>query len=363
VSEIGLNKNELDTPLLWVDLERLERNIAGLSDHFKAAGVQWRPHIKGIKTPAIAHKLVAAGAIGVTCAKLAEAEVMAQAGLTDLLIANQVVGAKKIRRLVNLCGQAEVKVAVDDPANVIELGALAVEKGVEVGVVIEVDTGMQRCGVAPGEAVVALGRLIQQTAGLRFRGLMAWEGHTVAISEPERKQHEVELAMAALADSAAGCRAAGLPVDIVSGGGSGTYKISPFLAALTEVQAGGVIFNDVTYQNWGAETEQSLFVRSMVTSRPSPERIIFDAGFKALPAWANRTPCPVGLPGVESVKMSAEHGIVTLTGPNHSIKPGDTFDFVPGYTDMTLFLYDQIYAIRHEVVEAIWPIQARGKLA
>ena len=364
MSEIGLTKEALDTPVLWVDLDLLENNIDHLSEHFRSAGVAWRPHIKGIKIPAIAHKMMAAGAIGVTCAKLGEAEVMAQAGVGDILIANQVVGPKKISRLVNLRRQADVKVAVDHPTNVAELGRMAATKGVELGVLVELNTGMNRSGVEPGQATVDLSHLVHQTAGLRYLGLMAWEGHTVSISDPETKQREIERSVGLLTASVEQCRAADLPVEIVSGGGSGSYKITPFLeSALTEVQAGGVIFNDVTYRKWGVETTPALFVRSMVTSRPTPERIIFDVGFKGLPAWSNRSPQPVGLEGVKMVKMSAEHGIVTLEAPNSTIEPGQAFDFMPGYTDMTLFLHDQLYGLRNGIVETMWPIQARGKLS
>lgn len=362
MSEVGLNKNELDTPALWVDLTLLERNINHLAHHFQSAGVQWRPHIKGIKTPAIAHRLIAAGAIGVTCAKVSEAEVMAAAGIQDILIANQVVGPKKITRLVNLRGQADVKVAVDNQDNVAELGQAARAKGVEIGVVVEVNTGMNRAGVQPGQPTVALSRMVHETEGLRYRGLMAWEGHTVALDDRETKEREVKKAIALLHENATLCREAGLPVSIVSGGGSGTYRITPFLPGVTEIQAGGAIFSDMTYRRWGVETEPCLFVRSMVISRPTPERLIFDAGFKALPAWADRAPQPVGLPPAKQIRTSAEHGVVILEAPNSQIKVGDAFDFIIGYTDMTLFLHDYLYGVRADIVEVVWPILGRGKI-
>jgi D-serine deaminase-like pyridoxal phosphate-dependent protein len=193
-------------------------------------------------------------------------------------------------------------------------------------------------------------------------GLMAWEGHTVACADPKIKQQEVNKAIGLLAESAALCRQAGLPVSIISGGGSGTYKLTPFLPGVTEVQAGGAIFSDITYRSWGVETEPCLFVRSTVVSRPTADRIIFDAGFKALPAWLGRTPQPVGLSGVKSTVMSAEHGIVTLETPNTEIKVGAAFDFIVGYTDMTLFLHDYLYGLRDGSVEVIWPISGRGKI-
>ena len=361
MSEVGIRKEDLDTPALWVDLDKMEGNIAALAAHFREAGVGWRPHTKGIKVPAIAHKAIAAGAIGVTCAKLAEAEVMAAAGVGDILVANQVVGERKISRLVNLCRHADVKVAVDNPANVAQIGRLACERGVEAGVLVELNTGMERAGVAPGEAAVALSRTAAETPGVRYDGLMAWEGHTSLIEDVEEKERSIRKCVGLLTDSVDRCRAAGLAVRIVSGGGSGTYKVTPFVDGMTEIQAGGAIFCDGAYQKRHVETEPSLFVRATVTSRPVPERIIFDVGFKSLPTWYG-DPSPIGLPQVAEIRMSAEHGKVVLAAPDTSVQVGDGFDFGVGYTDTTLFLHDTLYGVRDGVVEAVWRIEGRGKL-
>lgn len=361
MTEVGLHKSELDTPVLWVDLDHLEKNIASLGVYFKNAGVQWRPHTKGVKVPAIAHRALAAGAIGVTCAKLGEAEVMAAAGIRDILIANQIVGSRKIARLVNLCRQADVKIAVDGDATLDALGKAAVARGVEVGVLVEVDTGMGRAGVAPGEPAVELSRKVHATPGLRYSGLMAWEGHASVAETEDWKEGEIKRSVGLLTGTAEQCRQAGLPVEIVSGGGSGTYKVTPFLPGITEIQAGGAMFNDVCYRAWGVETTPCLFVRVTVTSRPNPTRILFDAGWKALPAWFGK-PVPVGLDGVEEIRMSAEHGKITLEAPNTDVKVGDTLDILPSYVDATLFLHDHLYGIRNGVVEVVWPILGRGKL-
>lgn len=360
MSEIGLPKAQLDTPALWTDLDCLERNIARLAQHFTGAGIQWRPHTKGIKTPAIVHKLLAAGAIGVTCAKVGEAEVMVASGVQDILIANQIVTPSKITRLVNLQPHASVKAAVDN-ADVIRLtGAIAHQKGVEVGLVIELNTGMDRAGVLPGEPTLAMARLIQETAGVRLAGLMTWEGHALSLEE-EAKRKEIERCIQLLTDTADRCRQAGFPVEIVSAGGSGTYQVTPFLPGVTETQAGGAIFCDLTYQSWGIDLEPALFVQSTVTSRPTATRIICDAGFKTLPRGFE-TPKALGLDGVTSAVFSAEHGIITLDQPNDSLKVGDTLDFMVGYGDGTVFLHDVIYGIRKGVVETAWPVLGRGKL-
>lgn len=362
MTEIGQPLEALDTPFLWVDLDQLEANIAALAAYFREVGVAWRPHTKGIKTPEIAHKALAAGAIGVTCAKLGEAEVMAAAGVRDILIANQVVGPHKISRLVELRRIADVKVAVDCPANVRALAAAAVAAGVEIGVLVEVDNGMARAGVAPGAPAVALSQLVHRIPGLRYEGIMGWEGHAVDIADPATKRAAVERAVGLLGESAQACRAAGLPVRIVSGGGSGDYMLSAPLGVLSEVQAGGAIFCDATYLAWGAHTRPSLFVRTTVTSRPTADRIITDAGFKALPAWT-RPPIPIGLPPAQPYRTSAEHGALILDAPDERIRVGDAFDCIVGYGDATVFLYDRLVAARRGVVEAVWVVAGRGKLS
>ncbi|RIK38060.1 MAG: hypothetical protein DCC55_22315 [Chloroflexi bacterium] len=361
MTEIGRHKTELDTPILWVDLDQLEQNIANLAQHCRQAGVNWRPHTKGIKTPAIAHKLLAAGAIGVTCAKLAEAEVMAASGITDILVANQVVGPQKIARLVNLLRHADVKIAVDNAAVVTALGEAATAKGVTAGVLIEVNTGMDRAGVLPGEPALALARHVAATPGLRLRGLMAWEGHTLAFPDPEQKRRGVEESIRLLLETVERCRRAGLPIEIVSCGGSGTYQITAAIPGVTEIQAGGGIFGDVTYQGWGVPFAPALFVQSMVTSRPTPQRVIIDAGFKTLPRGF-AAPRPLGLPGVKTLSLSAEHGNITLEESSQTPNVGDVIDLVVGYSDATVCLHEQLYGIRNGQVETIWPILGRGKL-
>ncbi|MBV7327093.1 alanine racemase [Chloroflexi bacterium TSY] len=361
MTEIGLAKTDLDTPFLWIDLDVLEANISRLADHFKTASINWRPHTKGIKIPAIMHKTVAAGAIGVTCAKLGEAEVMVASGIEDILIANQIVGPHKIRRLVNLCRRADVKVSVDNADNVAALGAAATKAGVEISVVVDVNSGMNRAGVAPGKPTLELSRQVAQTEGLRYVGLMSWEGHVLANPDPDIRRKGIEESMALLGESVEMCKEDGLSVEIVSGGGSGTSNVTPFLGVITEIQAGGAILCDARYKSWGVISQPSLHVRTMVTSRPAPNRVILDAGFKTLPV-AHGQPEGVNFPPVERMSASAEHGVVILEQPNESIKIGDTFDFIAGYGDSTVFLHDNLYGVRNGIVESIWPIQARGML-
>ena len=362
MSEIGLRIEDLDTPALWVDLGKVERNIKKMAAELAAVGVSWRPHIKGIKVPALAHKLVAAGAIGVTCGKLGEAEVMAAAGITDILVANQVVGPQKVARLAAIQRHANVKSTVDCEANVVEIGKAAQAIGVEVGVLIELNTGMNRAGVLPGEATLALARFIEKTPGVKLRGLMTWEGHNLSFSDAAEKEAGIKASISQLLSSVELCRSAGIPIEIVSGGGSGTYMVTAKIKGMTEVQAGGAIFCDQSYQQWGVDLEPSLFLRARVTSRPAPTRLICDAGFKTHTRGFN-SPKPVQFEA-ENVVLSAEHGIVAFKEDkaNEWLKVGTTFDLMPGYGDATVYLHDTLYGVRDGVVETIWDVTARGKL-
>ncbi|HEX2033700.1 MAG TPA: DSD1 family PLP-dependent enzyme [Chloroflexota bacterium] len=363
---IGRPLAALDTPALVVDLGAFERNVERMAETIvRRAGVRWRPHIKGLKTPPLVQPLLAAGARGITCAKLGEAEVMAAAGITDILIANQIVGETKIARLVALRRRADLTdlvVAVDDAANVDAIDRAAREAGTTVRLVIEVDTGMGRAGVAPGEPVLTLARHIASRDGVRFAGLMTWESVALRIQDPQEKRRAVEEAVGAAVASARRCAEAGLPVEIVSCGGTGTYWLSAFLPGVTEIQAGGGALSDLTYQErLGVPHECALTVLTTVTSRPTPTRIICDAGRKAL-STDGVLPRPLGLPPVAGVRFSAEHGIVELAAPSAYPRPGETFQFLAGYADTTIPLHEELYAVREGTVAAVWPILARGKL-
>ncbi len=362
-SLVGRPRETLDTPALVVDLDVMERNIAKMARVIvHEAGVQWRPHTKAMKSPVIARKLLDAGATGITCAKLGEAEVMAAAGIDDILIANQIVGATKIARLVELRRIADVIVAADAVENVEMLSHAAEEAGVCLRVVVEVDVGMGRAGVPPGERAVALARDIVGRPGVSFAGLFTWESHALGVSDPVEKKRTVEEALAQVADTARQCRDAGVPVEIVSCGGTGTYWLSAFCPGVTEIEAGGGVWCDVVYrERLGVDHEYALTVLATVTSRPTSTRIICDAGRKTMSMDA-AVPQPVGIRAVDGVRLSAEHGIVTLSEPTPSPRVGDVIEFVVGYSDTTVFLHDAMYATRGGMVEAVWDLPGRGKL-
>lgn len=362
IGTIGQPKTALDTPALLVDLDVMEANTAKMAKTFRDHGVNWRPHTKGMKIPALAHRLLKAGAIGVTCAKLGEAEVMAAGGIGDILVANQIVGPVKIQRLVNLQHHANVMVAVDNWDNIREIDAAAIAKGVRVRVLIELNTGMNRAGVLPGEATVDLAKKVAPLKGVKLAGLMTWEAHTLRLPDPSEKRKAIEAAITSFLETAEACRAAGVELGILSCGGTGTYWITAEQQGITEIQAGGGIFSDMLYRKtFGVDHPYAMTVLATVTSRPDPKRIICDAGKKTMTGDA-AMPEPIGFPKVATMALSAEHTVVNLAQPSDSPRVGDKVEFVVGYTDTTVNLHDELVGVRNGKVEVIWQILGRGKL-
>ena len=360
-SLIGAPKTAVDTPALLVDLDVMESNIGRVVETCRTNGIGWRPHTKGQKTPEIIQKEMAAGAIGVTCAKLGEAEVLAAMGIRDILIANQIVGPAKMRRLVDLLAIADPIVGIDSTAHVDELGAALHDAGHTLRVVIEVDIGMHRAGVQPGTPVVALARAIAAQPGLRFVGVMGWESHAVTIAEPSEKARAVTAAIALLTSSAEACRAAGLPVDIVSCGGTGTLPYCAQQPGVTEIQAGGAILSDMHYRtHYHLDIPTALTLLATVTSRPTPTHIIIDAGKKAMSSDA-AVPMPLGVVA-KHVGLSAEHGTIELAEPSDLPRIGEKLELIVGYSDTTVHLHEEIVAVRNGRIEAIWRIAGRGRI-
>jgi D-serine deaminase-like pyridoxal phosphate-dependent protein len=359
---IGLAKAALETPALLVDLEVLDANIERVALTCRRYGVGWRPHIKGHKTIEIARRQLAAGAIGVTCAKLGEAEVMADAGITEILIANQIVGPAKMRRLHQLLRRAPVIVAVDSLSNVAELAEAAAGGGRDLRLVVEVDIGMRRAGVAPGRPVVQLAEAIDARPGLGFIGVAGWESHAVAIADPDEKERVVAEAIALLAASAEDCRRAGHDARIVSCGGTGTFPHCIRQPGVTEVQVGGAIFSDIHYRShYHLDHPCALTLLTTVTSRPTPTRIVLDAGKKAMSGDA-ALPEPLGLSDVRSLRLSAEHTTIELDQPSATPRVGDQLELIVGYSDTTVHLHEEIVGLRGGRVEAVWRVAARGRI-
>jgi len=359
---IGRETSALDTPALLVDLAVMEGNIARVAGTCRAHGVAWRPHSKSHKTPEIAQMQIAAGAIGVTCAKLGEAEVMASAGIRDILIANEIVGASKVARLVALAQRADPIVCVDSVENVLELDAACANGHKALRVAVEVNIGMNRAGVAPGDAVVHLARAIARRRGLHFVGVVGWESQATTIADPGEKERTVREAVAALTASARACVADGHDVMVVSCGGTGTFPYCVQQPGVTEVQVGGAIFSDMHYlTHYHVDFAPALTVLTTVTSRPTPTRVVFDAGKKEMSGDA-AMPEPRGLPAVSTMKLSAEHTKVELQQASVMPRVGDKVEFVVGYSDTTVHLHEEIVGVRDGRIETVWKIAGRGKM-
>lgn len=361
-SPIGLPVSELDTPALLVDLDRLEQNAEHMSGHFRARGVAWRPHAKAHKCPAIAHMLRRKGAIGVTVAKVSEAEVMAAAGIDDILIAHMVVGPHKTARLAALQRHSAVKACVDHPDQVEPMGRAATAAEVEIGVLVDVDLGMHRTGVHDAREALALARKVSQTPGLRFEGLMGYEGHTLMISDPAEKRAAIGEAIGRLIEARKTIEADGLECRIVSAGGTGTYQFTADIPGITEIQAGGGIFACRYYTDACRVTGHlpALTLLATVVSRPAPDRAILDIGQKSVSGYRN-PPILRDHLNCQIVSLSAEHATVEVA-PGVSLKIGEKLHVIPGYSDFTFVLHDRVVGHREGRVEASWELLGRGKL-
>lgn len=356
----GTPVSALDTPALLLDFEAFQRNVQRMAAYFADRPMSLRPHVKTHKCPRVARYQLSAGAIGLTCAKVSEAEVMAAAGVDDLLIANQVTGETKIDRLTDLARSCSVMVAVDDAGNVAQLSGSCVEKGVEIRVLVEVDIGMKRCGVAPGAPAVALSEKVAQAPGLAFKGLMGYEGHLVLVGDEVRRTQQVRSALEPLQRTVDQLEAAGLAPEIVSGGGTGTFDITGAGPPMTEIQAGSYVFMDSTYCNVRSEFEGALSVLSSVVSRPTPERVVVDAGMKAMTTefgW----PKPLHCPELSVTYLSEEHGVLSVEDQGEaSWNPGDRILFQPSHCCTTVNLHDELHVVADGKLMAVWPITARG---
>jgi 3-hydroxy-D-aspartate aldolase len=363
-----MTRAELPTPALLLDLDRFERNLQKMAAHVKAAGKRLRPHAKTHKCPEIALRQLAAGAIGVCVAKVSEAEVMAAAGVNNLLITTEVVGAEKIGRLLRVLDRRpETLVVVDHPDNVKELGQAMERAGRVLNVLVDVEVGGRRTGVQPGEPALELGRAVQREPALNLRGLQGYAGHCAHVMGFEERRRSSRRFMGRLMKTRELYEKHGLPVDIVSGGSSGTFNIDSELDGLTELQSGSYCVMDLDYRRIGSargeaydEFEMALTVLTTVVSVPSEEIAMVDAGLKAFSTDKPFVPESVEWPGVEYSWAGDEHGRLTVTQVGRLPRLGDRIEFFPPHCDPTINLYDRMYAMRGDTVEAVWEIAARG---
>jgi D-serine deaminase-like pyridoxal phosphate-dependent protein len=365
---IGESVDRVETPALLIDLDVMETNIRRWQAAADAAGVAFRPHSKTHKMPAIAERQLAAGAVGLVVAKVAEAEIFAAAGCCDLVVAYPVVGASKWQRLAELARTCTITVNVDSEIAARGLSAAAVAAGSMLRVHLDIDTGLHRCGVCP-EAAEGLGRLVLSLPGLELDGITTFR--TVVFpgaagrSLDELGREEGSL-MVALAER---LRAAGLPIRTVAVGSTPTALAAATVPGVTEVRAGTYVFGDMMTETWGAvaEEEIGLSILCTVTSRSTPERATIDGGSKTF-AGDIAPGMVTGLTGYGQMVsadayiegMTEEHGLVRL-GTGMAPEIGERLRFVPNHACTAVNLADEVIGVRNGQVEAIWPVLARGK--
>lgn len=364
---IGRHLAELDTPALCIELDRMEANIRAMAGAHAQAGKSWRPHAKCHKSPAIAHQQLRVGAIGVTVAKVSEAEVFIHAGIPDVLIANMVVGRQKLERLAGLCRMGTPIVAVDHFAQAEALSDVCGRLGVRCRVILEVNLGLHRVGVRPGHDTQDLSRGVAGLAHVDLVGVMGYEGHLLTIADEAEKREKIASAMAILGETSDRFQRDGLCADIVSASGTGSYQITVHSPHITETQAGGGIFADPFYIEKCGVTglAPALMVIATVVSRPTLERAVLDSGRKSIHPDIY-PPRVVGVAGgrrlTDAVNpiLSAEHLALELGPDSQNLVIGDKVILIPGYCDHTNVLHNFFYGVRNEVVECIWPLTARG---
>jgi len=361
MAKIGSPIEEIDTPALLLDLDVMEANIETMARRFRAMPAELRPHAKTHKTPIITQKQIQAGAIGVTCAKLGEAEVMAEAGIRDILIANQVVGEPKVTRLMSLARHSDVTVAVEDSRNVRHLAERAREKGVKLGVLVEVDVGNNRCGVTPGKPALLLAKTVKGHPSLNLRGLMGYEGFCQFLADMDEKKRKTAEAMDKLVGTRDTLEDAGVGVEIVSAGGTGTHMISGRHPGVTEIEAGSYVFMDARYSQVPGLEEfgQALSILSTVVSTNRPGKVICDAGLKTVTTEFGLPPVK-GRDDARYVRANEEHGHVEVD-QGFDLSVGDRLELIPTHCCTNTNLYDHLHCVRDGQLEAVWRIQARGR--
>jgi D-serine deaminase-like pyridoxal phosphate-dependent protein len=365
-AEIGAPVAEVETPALIIDLAALDRNIVKMAEFAKAAGVRVRPHAKTHKSPAIALRQIAHGAVGQCVQKVGEAEALVRGGIRDVLVSNQVVGERKLRRLAALGRDATIALCFDAPEQVDAASRAAREFGVELGGLVEIEVGMERCGVPPGRAAALLVRRIAQAPNLKFRGLQAYHGRAQHMQSYQQRAQAIAYAIDAVRETLAALATENLDCEIIGGAGTGTFAIEAASGVYNELQVGSYVFMDTEYASISAreggrynEFEHSLFVLASVISVPAADRAIVDAGLKSYsaekgPPWVH------GRPGIELTGVSDEHGKLKLAPDAEPLSIGEKLWLIPGHCDPTVNLHDWYVGIRNGRVEALWPISARG---
>ncbi len=355
-SMIGKPLDSVDTPQLLIDLDILDANLARMQADCRERDVHLRVHFKSLKCGGLARYLSAKGVDGFLCAKLNEAEVLADAGIADILVANQIVGPIKVRRAAELARRVKLAVCVDDADNVCALNSAVHAAGSLLGVFVEVNIGMNRCGVEPGDPALELVRLIARQPNLRFGGLQGYDGHLQMLTDMAEKRRKCLEGLAALVATRELIERAGIPVPVVTGGGTGTSEFVTSFPGVSELQPGSFLLMDAIYHRLRPDFACSLSILTTVISR-RPNQYVLDAGSKAISADFGM-PAIKGRPNEQLKRLAEEHAIVECSDPPGV---GERREVFPAHCCATMNLHRNCVATRNGRIDALWPIEASGR--
>jgi len=365
----GMREDEIQTPCLILDLDALESNIRKMGDYARAHGMRHRAHGKMHKSVDVLKlQQELGGACGVCCQKVSEAEVFARAGITDILVSNQVRDPAKIDRLARLPRfGARIIVCLDDVANVADLSAAAQRHGTQLDCFVEIDCGAGRCGVKSTPEVVAIAKAVTAAPNLRFAGIQAYQGAMQHIDGFAERRAKLDAAIAQVKDAVEGLTREGLEPELVSGGGTGSYPFESGSGVYNELQCGSYAFMDADYGRIldrdgkridAGEWKNALFILTSVMSHAKADKAICDAGLKAQSVDSG-LPFIYGRDDVKYIKCSDEHGVIEDV--QGKLKVNDKLRLVPGHCDPTCNVHDWYVGVRNGKVETLWPVSARGK--
>ena len=364
----NLTKHDLLTPALVLDLDQFEANLSRMASHARRAGVNLRPHAKTHKCPEIARRQVEAGAVGQCVANIGEAEALGKAGIPGILVTSETVGKRKIERFMKLAARhRDIAVVADHAENVGQLGQAAETFKQQVNVLVDVDVGSRRTGVAPGTDALRLAQAIVKTRGLKFGGIHAYAGHAAHVVGFEKRKAVSTEAMTMALETEHLLERNGIEVPLLTGGSTGTYNIDSEMKGISELQVGSYVFMDLDYRRIGGQDGEkyedfgcALTVLTTVISRPEKNRAVTEGGYKAFSTDRTFTPECKTVRGVIFSWGGDEHGKLDLTNAEREIRLGDRLEFIIPHCDPNVNLYDRLYAVRGETVEAVWLIAARG---
>jgi D-serine deaminase-like pyridoxal phosphate-dependent protein len=342
---------DLETPALLVDLDAMESNLHCMASFFEGKTAKLRPHFKNHKAPFLAWKQLEAGAIGITCADLREAEILVQHGVRSVLVASEIADQGQIRHFADIARHADVIVALDNERVAAEIGAVSRARGIPLSVLVDLDVGLRRCGVQPGEPALRLAKAAV-SSGLRVRGLMGYEGHLQAVPPSPERDVLVRAVGASLVDSKVLLEKEGIPVEIVSTGGTGTFMVGGVDPGITEIQAGSYLLMDNIYIERGSKFQRALTLLATIISRPAPNRAVINCGVKALSCERGLSTVK-GIEGVELKAQHAMHGLLDIRNPSAGLEAGQKIELWVHYSDATVSLHSRMYGVRNGNVEEV----------